>query len=168
MLQGIIGILIVLHGLVTAAIGAGTLANGPGVPNPPWLGWWPTALGRSWLVDALPGGAAVPALGGALWIAAGLAVAGAGLGWLGAPLLRDEWATAAALGAGLGLAALALYFHPYYALGTLLNLALLALAAGALRPAAGLDPAYQRAGHAWVRGSPARRERPCDPAARLG
>jgi hypothetical protein len=111
------------------------------VANPPWLGWWPTALGRSWLVDALPAGAAGAALGGSLWIAAGVVLAGAGLGWLGVPLLRGEWQTAAALAAGLGLMALALYFHPYYALGALLDLALLAFAAGALRPVAGPEPA---------------------------
>ena len=122
------GAFLVAHGLVTVAIGAGSLANGPGVPNPTWLGWWPAPLGRSWLLDALPfasGGGA--ALGAALWMVAGagLVTAGAGaLGVPGLPGLQGSWQQLAGVGAGLSLAALALYLHPYYALGVLLNAAI--------------------------------------------
>jgi hypothetical protein len=83
-----LGVLIVLQGLVAIAVGAGTLVNGLGMAAPSSIARWPAALGRTWLVDAWPGGVTDPALGGALWIASGLAIAGAGLGWLGVPRLR--------------------------------------------------------------------------------
>jgi hypothetical protein len=136
-----LGVLIVLQGVVAVAIGAGTLVNGLGVADPSLIVRWPAALGRTWLLGAWRGGVTDPALGGALWIASGLAIACAGLGWLGVPRLREEWPTAVALGAGLGLVALALSSQPHYALGALVTLVLLAFAAVVQRPVASIGPA---------------------------
>ena len=137
MLQTLIAGFLVLHGLITTAIGFGGAATpaGPGMPNPGWLSWWPAPLGRSWLLDALHLGAGAAVAGGLLWIAAGLILVAAGLGLFGVPVLHGALQMLALTGAGLGLLALALYFHPYYVLGTLINLAILVLVSGALRPA---------------------------------
>jgi hypothetical protein len=134
---------LVAHGLVTAAIGAGSLAGGPGVPNPAWLNWWPAPLGRSWLLDALPLGAPGVALGGGLWVAGGVMLIAAGAGVLGLPGLHGAWQTLALVGACLSLVALALYLHPYYALGIALNVA---IAAALLHPARALLATTTRAG----------------------
>jgi hypothetical protein len=50
----LLGGFLVLHGLITAAIGGSALGrpDAPGLPNTNWLGW-PTPLGRSWLIDGL-------------------------------------------------------------------------------------------------------------------
>ena len=119
------GLFLVAHGLVTAAIGAGSVANGPGVPNPPWLGWWPAALGRSWLLDALRLGPAWAALGGFVWLLAGMLLVTAGAALLGLPIPPGLVRTLALAGAASSLVALALYLHSYYALGIALNVAIL-------------------------------------------
>jgi hypothetical protein len=140
MLQAAVASFLVVHGLITAAIGVGSLAGGPGAANPAWLSWWPTALGRSWLLDALPLGAGAARLGGALWIVAGLGLIAAGLGLFGTPLLHAGWPALALAGAALGLAALVLYFHPFYVLAVLLNAAILVGVLGLLRPGSGAAP----------------------------
>jgi hypothetical protein len=73
------------------------------------------------------------AAGGLLWIASGVAFAGAGLGLFGMPALRSIWQPLALTGGGLGLAALVVFFHPLYALALLINLAVLATRAGTER-----------------------------------
>ena len=115
--HAVVGILLVAHGLITTMIGFGSMANpsSAAMPAPSWLGWWPGTLGRSWAFDALNLGSGVTLLGGLLWLAAGMALIGAGLGWLGVSVVSGQWQTLALVGALLGLAALALYFHPFRA-----------------------------------------------------
>ena len=60
-------------------------------------------------------------LGGLLWLAAGLALVGAGLGWLGVSAVSGQWQMLALVGAVLGLAALALYFHPFYVVAIVID-----------------------------------------------
>jgi hypothetical protein len=135
--QGLVAGFLVMHGLITVAIGAGGFADGPGLANPGWLRWWPTELGRSWVLDGLhmgPGGAV---LGAALWATAGAAFVGAGLGALGMPGARDVWQPLA-LGAGaLSLVAIGAYFHPWYAVGFSINAAVVVLLWGAVFGASG-------------------------------
>ena len=116
--HALVGILLVGHGLITAMIGVGSM-SGPTsttMPTPAWLSWWPGTLGRSWAFDAFHVESGLALLGGLLWLVAGLALAGAGLGWLGVGVLSERWEMLALVGAVLGLAALALYFHPFYIL----------------------------------------------------
>jgi hypothetical protein len=50
--------------------------------------------------------------------------AGAGrrrLGWLGVSVVSDQWQLVALVGAVLGLAALALYFHPFYVVAIVID-----------------------------------------------
>jgi hypothetical protein len=140
MISGVLGVLFFVHGLITTGIGVGGVADGgrrawadPGLPNAPWLSWWPMNLGRSWLIDASPLGPSGYALGGLIWLASGVAFAGAGLGLFGVPGLRGLWQPLALAGGACGLTAVVLFFHPWYVLALLINLAVLATRAGTER-----------------------------------
>jgi hypothetical protein len=137
MSQALLAGFLVAHGLITTAIGSGTItgADKPGVPGTSWT-VWPTALGRSWVIDGLQLGTGASVAGGVLWGAAGLALLGAGFGLFGVPGLRAIWQPLAVAGGGVSLAALALYFHPIYAIGIAINLAILATQAGTRGPLA--------------------------------
>jgi len=109
--------------LITTMIGFGSMSNptSAAMPTPSWLGWWPGTLGRSWAFDALNLGSVPALIGGLLWLAAGLALVGAGLGWFGVSVVSNQWQMLALVGALLGLAALALYFHPFYIVAILID-----------------------------------------------
>jgi hypothetical protein len=134
MAHAVVGIVLVLHGLITTMIGFGSLTSpsSAAMPAPSWLGWWPGTLGRSWALDALSLGSGAAALGGLVWLAAGVALIGAGLGWLGVPALSDQWPILAFVGAALGLVALALYFHPFYLVAVVIDVVIVALVWGRL------------------------------------
>lgn len=110
----IFGILLILHGVITLAISGGTFAPTADIPNPRWLGWWPTQLGTSWI----PG---LGWLGGATWLVAGILLLGAGLGFFGFQIPVSWWVPLAICGAIVGLIALVLYFHPYYVPAVIIN-----------------------------------------------
>lgn len=128
---------LVVHGLITTMIGFGgvTKPDAPAMTLPAWFGWWPGPFGRSWLIDAMHLGSGVSMMGNALWLVAGLALLAAGLGWLGVPALSGVWQPLALGGAALGLVALALFFHPFYLVAVLINVAIVVLISGALVPA---------------------------------
>lgn len=125
--HAVVGIVLVAHGLITTMIGLGSMSNptSAAMPTPSWLGWWPGTLGRSWAFDALNLGSGLASIGGLLWLAAGLALVGAGLGWLGVSVVSNQWQMLALVGAVLGLAALALYFHPFYVVAIVINVVIL-------------------------------------------
>ena len=124
----VVGIVLVAHGLITTMIGFGSMSNptSAAMPTPSWLGWWPGTLGRSWAFDALNLGSGPALIGGLLWLAAGLALVGAGLGWLGVSVVSNQWQMLALVGAVLGLAALALYFHPFYIVAIVIDVLIVA------------------------------------------
>jgi hypothetical protein len=126
-LHAVVGIVLVAHGLMTTMIGFGSMSKptAAAMPTPSWLGWWPGTLGRSWAFDALNLGSGLALIGGLLWLAAGAALVGAGLGWLGVSVVSNQWQVLALLGAVLGLAALALYFHPFYVVAIVIDVAIL-------------------------------------------
>jgi len=137
MMQTLVGAFLVAHGLITTAIGFGSVTNPDAAPMamPAWFGWWPGPFGRSWLFQALDLGGGVAVVGGLLWLAAGVALIVGGLGWIGLPALADLKVPLLITGASLGLVALALYFHPFYLVAVLIDLALVALLWGRLVPA---------------------------------
>lgn len=136
--QVLVAGLVVAHGLITTMIGFGgvTRPDAPAMTLPAWFGWWPGPFGRSWLIDALDLGSGATMVGGGLWLAAGLALAASGLGWLGVPVLSGVWQPLALGGAAVGLVALALFFHPLYLVAVVMNVAIVVLVAGALVPMA--------------------------------
>jgi general stress protein CsbA len=125
--HAVVGIVLVAHGLITTMIGFGSMSSptAAAMPTPSWLGWWPGTLGRSWAFDALNLGSGPALIGGLLWLAAGLALVGAGLGWLGVSVVSNQWQALALVGAVLGLAALALYFHPFYLVAIVIDVVIL-------------------------------------------
>lgn len=132
--QPILGGFLVVHGLITTMIGlvAVTNPNAPAVAAPSWFNWWPGPFGRSWLFEALDLGSGASLVGGVIWAAAGLALVAGGLGWLGVPVVGDVWQPLAFAGAAVGLVALAIYFHPIYAIAVGINVAVVALLWGRL------------------------------------
>jgi hypothetical protein len=130
----LVGGFLVLHGLVTSAIGFGTVNQPTGAPMamPSWLAWWPTQLGRSWVFDALGLGRRAAIVGGLTWLVAGLALIAGALGWLGVGPLAELCEPLLVGGAVVGLVAMALYFHPLYLGAVLINLAMVWLLWGRL------------------------------------
>ena len=126
MLHLVVGGFIIVHGVITTMIGVGgvTTPDSPSMRLSSWFDWWPGPFGRSWLFDALDLGTAWTVLGGLLWVASGLLVIAAGLGYLDVPVVRDVWALLALLGGALGLIAVVLFFHPLYAAAMVINLLL--------------------------------------------
>jgi hypothetical protein len=136
----VLAALFLLHGSITTLVGAPVVADGgrmawasPGLANASWLSWWPTSLGRSWAADVARLGPTGYALGSLVWVASGAAFLGAGLGLLGMPGLSDLWQPLALAGGALGLVAVVLFFHPWYLVALLINLAVIATQAGSQR-----------------------------------
>lgn len=131
--QVFVGVLIALHGLITLAIGGAAVGGAPTPPEMgrlPGAGWYPVPMGESWL---LRGGAAAQ-MGGVLWVLAGfglLVTAASVFGFI----MPGAWRQAALISGTLGLAGIALFFHPYYVIAVAANLALIA-AATVLEPTA--------------------------------
>jgi len=124
----LIASLLILHGLITAAQSSGSFGStaSGGIQNPSWISWWPTNLGRSWLLSWI-GLEKAPFtwISGLLWLAGGIALAAAGLGILGIIVPTDWWRTLAIAGAAISLFMLVVYLHPLMILGTGLSIAIL-------------------------------------------
>ena len=131
-----VGVLLIIHGLITAAQSGGSFKPTGGVPNPAWLSWWPNPLGQSWLLARL--GLEHSFLGtllGVLWLVAAGCLIAAGLGLLGFIIPSSAWRILAGCGAALSLVSLALYAHPLDAVGIGANLAILLVLLWARWPA---------------------------------
>jgi hypothetical protein len=137
----LIGAFLVFHGLITTMIGVGSVArpNGPAMPMPAWLDWWPGPFGRSWVVDGFGLGTAGAVAAGLVWLASGVVLVAAGAGYLGLGPFRDLWPALTVAGGGLGLLAVGLSFHPFYLAALVINLVVVILAWG--RSATGVAPA---------------------------
>jgi hypothetical protein len=136
-MQTVLGGFLVVHGLITTMIGIVGITNSsaPTLAMPSWLSWWPGPFGRSWLFEALNLGSGVAVAGGLLWLTAGIVLLVGGLGWVGVPTLTDLKVPLLVTGASLGFVALVLYFHPFYLIGLLINMAVIILLWGRLAPA---------------------------------
>lgn len=122
----VVRILIALHGLVTLAIGAGTLSGGPPSPDMsrlPGAAWYPIPLGQSWLLRD-----SMSQLGGALWIVAGVGLLATAAAFFGIFLGTSVWRIMGLGSALIGVTAIAMFFHPYYVIALLTNLAIIAAA----------------------------------------
>jgi hypothetical protein len=127
-----VGVLIAFHGLITLAIGGAAAGGAPtpsGMSKLPGAGWYPVALGDSWL---LRGEAAQ--MGGVLWVLAGIGLLLTAASVFGF-ILPGAWRQVGLMSGALGLAGIALFFHPYYIVAIGANLALIA-AATVLEPTA--------------------------------
>ena len=121
-MQIVFGILVAIHGLITLAVGSGATSGTAGV-SVPGTSWYPVALGQSWLLQG-----DMARLGGALWLVAGLGLVGTAAAVFGIGLPTGLWPTLGVFSAVVGLVAVALFFHPYYAVALVVNLAIIAAA----------------------------------------
>ena len=139
----LIAAILIIHGLITAAQSSGSFSPTPpsGIQNPAWVSWWPTNLGRSWLLSWL-GLERTPItwIGGLLWLAGGIALAAAGLGVLGFIIPTDWWRGLAIAGAAISLFMLVVYLYPIAILGTGLSVVILVALLWARWPSASLVP----------------------------
>jgi hypothetical protein len=119
-MQILFGILVAIHGLITFAAGAGSLGNPKGVAVP-GTDWYPTALGQSWVLADDPA-----KLGAALWLIAGVGLVATAAAVLGIVLPANTWPMLGLFSAMVGLLALALFFHPYYAVAVVVDIAIIA------------------------------------------
>lgn len=123
-----VGVLVAIHGLIMLAIGSTAMAGAPPPPGAgslPGAGWYPVAFGESWL---LSGSAA--RLGGVLWVAAGIGLIATAAAIFGIVVPTTAWRALGLVSAVTGLAALVTFFHPYYVIGILANVAILAAVTG--------------------------------------
>ena len=122
----LIACLLIVHGLIVAAQAGGSFGGGAHVANPAFLRWWPTALGQSWLLArAGAEGSILETAGAIVWLAAGAALAAAGLGLLGIVVPHEWWRVLAVAGAGASLLMLLVYLHPFFGLGMAASAAVL-------------------------------------------
>jgi len=122
----LIAVLLILHGLITAAFSTGSFKSAAPVQNPGWLNWWPTHMGQSWLLPRqVAESAPVATLGGLLFLIAGAALIAAGLGLVGWIIPHTWWSIMAVTGAGICLFLLVVYLHPFYLIGIGSNVAVL-------------------------------------------
>lgn len=119
-------ILLLIHGLITAAQAGASFKPTEGVANPNWLSWWPVNLGQSWLFKQLGLEKSIVGIfAGILWIGAGLCLVAAALGLFGFIIPISSWRLLAGLGAIVSLVLFILYAHPFYIVGIGANLAVL-------------------------------------------
>lgn len=126
-MQTLIAALLILHGLIVAAQSSGSFKPpAGGLQNPTWVAWWPTNLGRSWLLSSL-GLERIPFTTVVLLLnlAGGIAIIAAGLSLLGIVIPASSWGTLAVVGAAISLFMLVVYLHPLYTVGIGANLAIL-------------------------------------------
>lgn len=121
-----VGILMAIHGLITLAIGGTAVSGAPpvsGAAGLPGAGWYPVPLGQSWL---LQGDAA--RIGGVFWVIAGVGLIATAAAMFGFVIPTSAWRVLGLVSAVSGLVALVAYFHPYYGIAIVVNLAILAAA----------------------------------------
>lgn len=122
-MRTIIGIFFLLHGLVHPG-----LASAPAEDSSRAFIFL-TSPGHAWLFQRLGmGEAAIRSIGNTLWLLATAGFMLAGLSMLQVLLPFAWWRALAGVSAAVSLALLLLYWHSWYVVGTLLNLAILAAA----------------------------------------
>lgn len=125
-MKTLVGILLILHGLITTMQSGGSFNPTGNVANPKWLEWWPTALGQSWLLARLGlEKSAAATFAGLLWLVSGAALIAAGLGVFGFIVPSPWWRLLAGVGAALSLLLFLLYAHPFFLIGVGASMAVL-------------------------------------------
>lgn len=122
----VFGVLMAIHGLITLAIGGVAVSGAPTPPEMnrlPGAGWYPVALGESWLLQST-----AARIGGVLWVTAGLGLLATAASVFGIVIPTSAWRTIGLISASTGLAAVVVFFHPYYAVAIVVDIAIIAAA----------------------------------------
>lgn len=122
----IFALFLIAHGLVTMTL-ATVPVSAPGAVRTPYLpGWWRADTDSAWPVSKLGLNLLlVRTAGWLLWLAALVLLTAAGLGLFGLPGLNTIWQALATAGAAVSLVLLVFYWHPWLALGVIINLGIL-------------------------------------------
>jgi hypothetical protein len=116
----LIGILLLIHGLITVAISRG---GGSPLENSSWLSRWPTPLGSSWLLTFLGlESSIISRLLTVLFGIAGLCFLASGVGMF---IGQEWWRTRTMVGAATSVVYLVVYLHPIYWFALALNAGIL-------------------------------------------
>lgn len=127
MLKYLMVVILIGHGFIVSVQSGGNFGGGNSqITNPSWLNWFPMTLGRSWLLTAFKlEGTLVDKIFGFIWLASGLCLIAAALGVLGFIVPSELWRTLAIYGASGSLLMLLVYFHPFFIIGILVDVAIL-------------------------------------------
>lgn len=127
MLKYLMVVILIGHGFIVSAQSGGNFGGGNSqITNPSWLNWFPMTLGRSWFLTAFKlEGTLVDKIFGFIWLASGLCLIAAALGVLGFIVPSELWRTLAVYGASGSLLMLLVYFHPFFIIGILVDVAIL-------------------------------------------
>jgi hypothetical protein len=135
----VVGALLIIHGLITAAQSGGSFNPTGGLPNPKWLSWWPIPMGQSWLLSRLGlENSFLGTLAGLLWLISGAVLIAAAIGLFGFIIPTPWWRALAGTGAVISLLLFIIYAHPLYAIGIGANLAILLVLLWAKWPSPGV------------------------------
>jgi hypothetical protein len=122
-LRILIALFFIAHGLMHYSLTTVPLPKPGELHTPFWPSWWRSAVDPAWPASRLgltP--AAARFLGCALWLAATVGFALAGLGLLGLPGLNLVWQGAVLFASAASLVLLVLFWHPWLVMGVVLSL----------------------------------------------
>lgn len=121
----LIAFILLGHGFIISAQSFGTFSSDPAqITNPAWLDWWPTTLGRSWLLVALNlEGSLLEKIFGLLWLVSGICFIGAALSVVGLLVPHSYGRLLTLFGSSSSLLMLLFYLHPFFLIGILINVA---------------------------------------------
>ncbi len=126
-LKIVVAVFFIAHGFIHASLSWVPLPK-PGAMQTPFLpSWTRKEVSPSWPISKLGlNENVVRTLGWILWLVVTALFVLAGLGLFGLPFLSSLWQNLAALGALLSLVLIALYWHPWYPAGPILDILILA------------------------------------------
>lgn len=114
------------HGLVAMSL-ANVPASLPGTIHTPFMpAWWHTNIDPSWPINGLGlGDNMVRIIGSGLWLSTAILFSATAFGMLGFLGFVKHWDKLAVVGSILSLVLIALFWHPWLALGIVMNLVIL-------------------------------------------
>ena len=126
-LRILFAVFLIAHGLMTMSLATVPVPARGALRTPYFPGWWRASVDDAW--PAIRMGLnpfLVRTAGWLLWLVILVLFVGAGVGLLGLPGLTGIWQMLALIAALISLILLAFYWHPWLAVGVLLNIGIAA------------------------------------------
>jgi hypothetical protein len=125
-MRTLLGILFVLHGIITASQSNGMFQHKESKPNQLSLQWWPNKFGQAWILDNIVNSNnIIRIIFGVFWLLSGAILLFAGLGLLNILIPQQLWRTFAFIGSSISIVLLIVFLHPLYSIGLLSNIGIL-------------------------------------------